>query len=469
MGDLSFHFNCQYKWDYAKQIIASPNIRSCLLMNANHKQIDYALLHCDFVVVRDFDPFNEYAGGANPDFEKAILDKHSPQEFLDYANARHAKYKGNSKLRFVFGWNELYSKRGSAEREQNQKMVDVGRALVSAGFGVGLGGWAADKSLYLDDINNGHWDNVIEFALENKAMVSLNFHEYTVTRTANQHLINYPDGYPDSILNVAAMQPQNWGTIQWEGNGIEGNYHIGRVAYLINHAKKRYSDVFKWFRGECAHDYKDDGALRDFIQNVYTPRFGRPTGVNSMRAYYQYLNGGSITDSEFAKMLFDDYKWLIDNDPPSCQANFIFAHDSGIWSEFDTTRQPGFVTMVVNLGQDDSPTVPIDKPDIEFTKFKRVKVRTNTGGRVRVRQGHNLNAFILDVVFGVSFTTVNVGLDDSGKMYSVFEGGYNWMYFKFDNGVSGWSASDLLEIVPLADCCQTLKDLRALLNSLDLE
>jgi len=152
--DISFHILASYRWELASDIIKAPAIRSVLLLDPTPSQIQFALQHCDFVVVRIFDPFGEWHGGANPDFEKTILDNHSPYEFAQFVDSHFSQFKGNKKLRFVIGWNELYLRRGNKEREQNRKMTEVGRALVNAGYGIGLGAWAADKSFYQDDIDN---------------------------------------------------------------------------------------------------------------------------------------------------------------------------------------------------------------------------------------------------------------------------------------------------------------------------
>ena len=72
--DLSFHVLASYNWQLASDIIKAPAIRSVLLLDPTVEQINFALQHCDFVVVRIFDPFHEYDSGRNPDFEKDILD-----------------------------------------------------------------------------------------------------------------------------------------------------------------------------------------------------------------------------------------------------------------------------------------------------------------------------------------------------------------------------------------------------------
>ena len=138
MGDISFHFDCTYEWETIKSILQSGKITTSFLMNANHEQIAYALQHCEFVVVRIFDPFNEYRGGDNPDFEKDVIANHGANEFASFLDQNYARFRYAPRIRWVVGWNELYSKRGIAERNQNRKIIDIANAMIDSGFGVGL-------------------------------------------------------------------------------------------------------------------------------------------------------------------------------------------------------------------------------------------------------------------------------------------------------------------------------------------
>lgn len=476
MSDLSFNFNCLYKWDYAKQIIQAPLIRSAFLLNADPDKVAFALQHTDFVVVRVFDPFNEYDGGNNPDFEKAILDRHDPQDFVDYLNTHWSRFRGNAKVRFVLGWNELYSKRGNDERRQNVLMQNVGLAMVNAGYGVGLGAWAADKSFYADDINAGQWDSLLLFAMANKNMVSLDVHEYSVTRPFNQHLKSYPDGYPATLLNPVAMRIENAGKIPYytsEGN-IEGNYHIGRVALLLERAKQLTGDFFYWYRGESAHDFKDDGALKEFIKNDYTPRFGRPSGINTMWNYYRFINGNDIDDSRFDAMLLEDYNWLAQNSPASCQANFIFAHNTGYWHEFDTTRRPGFVSLIANhnSGGYEPPDKPDPDPDFNFpdSLFTPVNVKSNTGGNVRIRDNYGTKSRVIGAFTPTPVKVAYVNpIDGNNPAYPPEKDGFSWLQFKLQNGAIAWSALELLDLYEEDDCenyKKAIEDIRVIISNL---
>jgi hypothetical protein len=450
--DISFHILSSYQWEFAQDIIKAPAIRSVLLLDPSIEQIQFSLQHTDFVVVRIFDPFNEYQGGANPDFEKAILDNHSPYEFVQFLNSSYSAFKGNSKLRFILGWNELYSKRGDREREQNQKMTAIGRHMIEAGYGVGLGGWAADKSFYQDDINNGHWDEIILFAIANPEWVSFDCHEYTVTRTAQQHLIDYPDGYPDSLLTPSAMQSDNFGVVHYESNSevsSSGNWHIGRTAWLLERAIHIAGQHFKWYRGECAHDFKDDGALKDFMNNQFIPVFGKPRGVNTLYSYYTYIKADgndtySLPVDEYNQMLYEDYAWLALNSPDSNQANFIFAHNGNPdWVDFNTAN-PARLSFVNRIMQHEVGINPPDLPPLpEFnpSDFALYDIKSNTGGNVRVRDYPSLKSQILDVFFSPTIKQVAfVHPDKNIENYPVIADGWSWVYSVHEGGIGGWSA-----------------------------
>lgn len=447
MGDLSFHFDATYRWDYAQQIIASPAIRSAFLMNTNPAQVRFALQHTDFVVVRVFDPFNEYAGGNNPDFEKKILDLHAPQEFVSKLDQLgFAEFKNNPKVRFVVGWNELYGKRGNDLRTQNLKMTAVGLAMVQAGYGVGLGGYAADKSFYMDDVAAGHWDSLINLAVQYPTRVSFDVHEYDVITPFAGHLKFYPDGFPDTLKTAFTIDPNNIGAIPYRKSegAIENNYKIGRIALLIERSYQRHGKSFYWYRGECAHDFKDDGALKQFIDEWYKPQFGHPSGINSLLPYYNHVLGG-ISGEQYDELIAGQYVALEKQDPPECQANFIFAHNGTIeWIPFNTATRPYFVQLIANHREE---TDVID-PTFEFSalNFTRYAVSTTTGGKVRVRDTYGLNSTVLDAFFRPTPQDVlMVHPSEQIEDYPPVRDGHTWVYFVFPNGVTGWSAFNLLD------------------------
>jgi hypothetical protein len=455
MGDLSLHIDAQHNWEYAKTILASPNIRSALLMNASPDQVSYALLHADFVVVRLFDPFNEHRGGQDPDFEKKILERHSPQEFVAALdNQGFGRFKHNEKLRFVVGWNEVYSKRGQAERTQNAKIIAIADAMINAGYGVGLGAWAAAKSFYQDDVDNGHWDDLIRFSVANRDMVSFDLHEYEVLRTAGQHLKSYPDGYPDSLLNIEAMKKENWGVVNYDGK-IDNDYHIGRVDLLLARSEQITGDRFGFYRGECAHDYLDDGPLKQFLETKINSRFGRPTGVNSLQSYYTYLAGGNLSNDDYNRMLYEDYEWLAANDGGAI-ANFIFAHNgSSQWVQFNTANanRNSFVSRIMNHVSTSNP-MPDNPPTFNFSPddFVLYNMRSNTGGNVRVRDTYGLNSVVQSVFFTPQYQEIAlVHPNRNIPQYPPIANGFTWVYVIFNNGVAGWSALDLLEIEAVVD------------------
>jgi len=378
MSDLSLHIDCTYRWDDIKAFLASPDVRSAFLMNTNAEQVRYALQHCDFVVVRVYDPFNE-RDELGEDFEKSIVNRKQGWEFVAWLDSSEfAQFRRNKKVRFVLGWNELYSKRGSDEWQQNANIVAIGQAMVNAGYGVGLGAWASDKSFYADDVNAAHWDRVIRFAVNNKDMVSLDVHEYDVLTVFAGHLKSYPDGFPDTLKNPIALHPDNHGTIPYaevDGN-IETNYKIGRVALLLQRALDITGDTFNWYRGECALDFKDNGALKPFIDNWYKPQFGHPTGINSLLPYYRHLIPG-LSETAYDELIFRQHTDLCKQDPDSCQANFIFAWNGDVnrWDSFNVAKRPYFVSLVANHKSVESQP---DMPDyVMEAKLLSTKAVTN--------------------------------------------------------------------------------------------
>lgn len=473
MVDVTLHVDATYRWSEMQELIKHPNLQSVLLINASPQQVSYALLHCRFVIVRIFDPFREYAGGVNPDFEKTILDNHSPPEFPDMLDRMgYGVFRGNENVRFVVGWNELYGKRGNDLRIQNDKMVAVGQTLVSAGYGVGLGGWAADKSFHSDDVAAGHWDSVIDFAIANPQFVHLDIHEYNVLRPAIEHLQSYPQGFPDSLKIPANMQAGNFGSVPYtrdEGN-IENNYHIGRTALLWQRSLNRHGQGFRWYAGEAVHDFKADGALKPLIDGWVQPNFGTPRGINSdgMRGYYRHINSGQLSELQYDALLAEDIQWFLEN--TTAETVILFAWNaSRDWVQFDYAKRMGLVQFVIQhegvfppvTGNPDTQPLPDDTQpvptvyDPQPEDFALYEVATTTGGGVRIRETPSLSSVVIGAFDSVPEIVAIVSPTIPREGYPVSAGGYLWVVVILEGGQQGWSAWSteagvrLLELSPV--------------------
>lgn len=138
MGNITLHLNAVYDWNRAAEFLAQEGIQTAFLLNANADQIQYALDHVSGIVtVRVFDPWNEFQNGANREFEKDIILRHEPQEFVNWINTHYdySRFKHNKRVRFILGWNEMFYAGVDYQRRQNTRMVLVAKALLEAGYG----------------------------------------------------------------------------------------------------------------------------------------------------------------------------------------------------------------------------------------------------------------------------------------------------------------------------------------------
>lgn len=322
MGKITLHADATHQPERLAKFIEQAGIETAFLMNANPEQIQHALNHTTgIVVVRVYDPFREQAS-RGLDFEKDILFRHLPSEFVSWLNNSDlSRFKGNKRVRFILGWNEMYYNGRDYQLEQNRRMLNVAKAMVAVGYGVALFGLAADKTIQLEDVQAGVWTEVINWLKANSDWAHLDSHEYELGRLASQHLKAQLKPYPESIVDPASMAFSNWGTIAYSGEAIKGNYHVGRTAWL--------GEGFPYALGEAGSDYKDDGAIRAWMP-VFMAKFGKPQGFPSNRDLYNTLLGRTpqnpLSDREFCEEIYKDLAWF------SAQDKHALSHAVFAWN-----------------------------------------------------------------------------------------------------------------------------------------
>lgn len=357
MGSITLHIDATHNWPKAAALLASEGVQSAFLLNSNPDQIQYALdKTTGIVVVRVYDPFNEYPA-IGQDFEKDIILRHNQGDFVAWLNSRDlSRFKGNKRVRFILGWNELYYSGAFYQTKQNTAMIEVSKALMQAGYGVAMFGMAADKTIQSEDCASGVWDDVIQYAIQNSEWVHIDIHEYEVGRLASQHLKSYPVSYPRSIEDPETMRQENWGAIDY-GLKSDGNWHIGRVSWLLNRSRETFGKDFPWARGEFGWDYKNDGALRNYIPD-YMGRYDKPQGLPSLRPLFNRLAGEFLSDKALCEEAYKDLMWMVSFDPPSCLSNALFAHNpQREWVGFNIST-PAYEHLYTLLGQQKA-TIPM--------------------------------------------------------------------------------------------------------------
>lgn len=359
MANITLHIDATHNWPKAAAFLASEGVQSAFLLNANPDQIQYALDHTSgIVVVRVYDPFGERRN-IGDNFEKDILLRHNQGDFVAWLNQQDlSRFKGNKRVRFILGWNECHYVDAAYQRKQNTAMIEVSKALIQAGYGVAMFGMAADKTIQSEDCDNGVWDETIDFAIQNSEWVHIDLHEYEVGRLASQHLKAYPVGYPRSIEDPNAMRQENWGAIDYSVKR-NGNWHIGRVSWLLNRSREKFGKDFPWARGEFGWDYKDDGSLRAYIPE-YMGRYGKPQGLPSLRPLFcKLMNNVNLSDKELCEEAYKDLAWMVSFDPPSCLSNALFAHNpQRDHVNFNVSMLP-FEHLYTLLGQQKAQDIPM--------------------------------------------------------------------------------------------------------------
>lgn len=452
MGNITVHAECTSGWDRIKPFLAQKGVETAMLLNANPDQIQYALDNCaGIVVVRVFDPFNEYASmGSN--FERDIILRHLPSEFVNWLNSKDlSRFKGNPRVRFILGWNEMSYAGAEYQRRQNKAMIAVTDALIKAGYGVAMFGLASDKTIQMEDAIAGVWDETIEFLQEHSEWAHLDCHEYEVGKLASAHLKSYPKPYPSSIEDVHSMRYANWGEIAYEGSGIATNYHIGRIAWLLQRGK------FPYARGEMGWDFKDDGALGRYIPD-YSSRFGRPSGLNSLRRLFSHLAGKEqLSDREFCQEAWNDLEWFTSFDP-DCLSNAIFADNNGRDHAAFNLGLPQYEHLYTLLGQQSTketpmpipmPTAPTYKARLSSKEASNVRREADTSAPiVLILTNAWLEAYVSEVVisndgyewYEVTTDTVHGYVAKAGNLVIERLGEPEPMYF-LDLGKSTWQVN----------------------------
>lgn len=385
-GNLTIHFEMTSADARAKAFLAQGGVNTAFLLNANPEQIQYALDHVSgIVVVRVYDPFREFSKLGH-EFEKDIVLRHDASDFVNWLNGQDlSRFKGNKRVRFILGWNEMFYAGPDYQRKQNKAMIAIADALIKAGYGVAMFGLAADKTIQKQDCEDGVWDSTIEFLIANEDWAHLDIHEYEVGRLASQHLKHYPIQYPRSIEDPASMAESNWGSIDYSGN--TDNWHIGRIAWMLGRSRKQYGRDFYWARGEMGWDYKDDGALRDYIPQ-YMGRYGKPQGLPSLRPLFNQLMGKMLSDIELCEEANKDLRWFVADDPKSCLSNVIFADNPHSEHKNFNLGQSAYDHLYKLLGSQivDNPPPPVEIPPEETMLVeRRIKSTALSGDGTRIR------------------------------------------------------------------------------------
>lgn len=272
-----------------KDFLAAPHVTTAYLLHDSQHWIDYALDHCDWVVVRPYNAFKD-----NHKFpDETLFMRRGTREPLGYLETYHKRYKGKSNVRWIFT-NEPEHSSSYSIRQQIKDIADHTRSLAENKYGVAMGGWAAAKTIQMNDnglIDPEAWHPAIEVAHLYRDWVNFDWHEYITAKFQWPNLKNHQLGFPQIFLDWPALtDPNNWGDIPREGVAVYKNYYLGRRHAVREYARSIGMGDYYEGMGESPWDSMWEGHWKDFIDNEFEPLFGKPKGIRTLRRYFAWLH-----------------------------------------------------------------------------------------------------------------------------------------------------------------------------------
>lgn len=461
-ANITANINVAQPRDFQRMwaFLESPQVRVAYLMNAGHDTIDHALKHCELVVVRIFNPFNE-PDAHNRNVDGYIHHTRQPQAILDYLNRHFAKYKGIQKLRFIVGWNEPETNPNDPERDLKQLiqwMADVGDLLASNGYGAALGTFAVAKTIPLPLTNKEIWIPLYEVLAKHQAWLHVDIHEYEMGFAPINYL-QTSTPFPQRFLDRAALaNPARWGAVSYTGAGVQSNYKIGRFAEVMVDNLARGYPPMRVGRGECIHDHMIEDWWKDWFHVNVQAKFGHLKGILSLRPYCAWIQGyegeryNQYTDGMFSAFIAQQLAWLKQNSGDGCLYNAIFAWNTNEFWQTEDISDPSLEPLVRWIMYEQSPYTPVPPPTPQpipvptpapspVPTWETLRIQGN-GTRVNIRAEANINSMAIGVLAAAPIVTVVEVVTEI-----LDPQGYQWRKVRF-NGLEGWLAFKFVVAVP---------------------
>ena len=302
----------------------------------------------DGVIVRTFDPFGEYS--KNQTFDNDWWQNHTPQATVAAMNAQVSHLKGD-KFYHIFGINEPTSNAGN-RRQFAQWLIDYMDLAREAGYRLCLGELATAKTLERNEIANGVWDAFLQASQKHTGYHILGVHEYSTGWLPASQMTG-TEGYPRNLDDFEQLRDENlWYPklpIDRVNGEYPGNWHLGRVNWLLKRADEIGVSRPKFVLSECAYDYmadideNHDNWFRNNIVSKYKTDRYDIRGVLGHEKYHKaVLNANGMNDTQWYVLwgseLYKQHRWLADANTDECLALCLFTWD--VW--WDTSGYRGF-------------------------------------------------------------------------------------------------------------------------------
>lgn len=400
----------------AREFLRAPQVKVAYLLGDSEAWIDYAIDHCELVYVRPYNPFRDNV--RYPD--ETLHHRHKPEECLVLQEQKYRKYKNVKKVRWLYN-NEPEHEEGNPNKDLFQQIRWIAkhaRLFAEAGYGVGMGGWAAAKSIMINKQNFVHkeaWIPAGQVARDHADCVTFDFHEYIVAHPAWPYLIQSLYGFPDLFFDREALRdPLRWGDIPRTYPGLWSNFYIGRR----HHVREFLRQAIGWAEydeglGECPLDSMWEDHWKDFIDRRFEPRFGKPKGVLSLRRYWAWINGyegntyNQFTDEMFNQFAIELAKyWIKQNSGPHDIYSTWFAYGENVeWQSENVARMPGLIRWMMHDQNKDN-TMPTPTPTPEpapvpvpaTEKFDEKYIRSTISQGTNIRLNPTMKSEVIGIL-----------------------------------------------------------------------
>lgn len=460
--------------DRVRKLLSSPDIHVAYLLGDGHHWIDYALAqpNIQLVIVRRWNPFNE-PQGHNRDIDGAMHQNRTAQEvFNHFLAAGHGKYKGNKKVRWIWGWNEPSHTPHDPSKDLvqlNKWMADIARLFAQNGYGAAIGGYAVAKtnSLPIQDVATWRkaWKYVLDVLAQFPDWLHLDIHEYEFAFMAINSLIGIDTPFPFSLLDKRIINPQHWGTIPYSGPGIEHNWKLGNFANVMEYNKELGYPQFAWGRGEWGTDtmtekwwWNDSIDGKPPLEQTWREMFGvAAKGVHTLFKYHAYLHDrpNTYTMAEHNAFIIEQAKWFKRNSGAGCLYNAHFAwNTNSLWKTEDISHpdyMPYIDWMQTQQHEADTPDIPPTEPPppIEDKPMYPATIRSNGNYNVFIRAERSTTSVAVGkLAVNTPYTGYAADPDDKA------ENGYIWRKVQVsikNTDISGYVADEFVTVAALPD------------------
>lgn len=352
------------------------------------------------VVVRSYDPFAE--SGRIVDFDNSFWTRHTPAVVVNWMKNVVSDLKDGVNGKHFY--HTVGNNEPSSSRQNRRALIGWLTQLMheafKAGYRLAIGEIAVAKTLEIDEIEAGWWDEFLAVLYQYREWHILSIHEYSTGLLPASHMV----GYPQNLLNKSYMQPVNWTTkipdsrVAWIDPATQetkqvypGNWHLGRVHWLLIRAREIGKPVSRFVVTEGSFDIMEDPAHKDWIVNELKPKFingnfERMKGYEGHKPYWQWLLG-KTDDRSWQEFMFQNYAWLCRAYAPEFDGVCMYSMNAD-WHETEGTdmSHPDIayfreLVETIPITRNTTP-VPTPTPVPTFTEI-RVQSTASDGQNIR--------------------------------------------------------------------------------------